>query len=143
MMSSLGVGALVGSVTLAATAHRPSPKILIGAAFGLSASQIVLASIKARWLAMLCLAFTGWMMVTFTASANSTIQVNTPDYLRGRVMSVYSLVFGGVAPIGSLFSGYLSGRFGARVAFAAGGIIGCAAAAYAMVQFLKRQEAAC
>jgi MFS family permease len=137
MMSSLGSGALIGSIMLAATTHKPTSRILIGAALGLSAAQIILGTVNSQILAMVFLALTGWMMVTFTASANSTIQVNTPDHLRGRVMSVYSLVFAGVAPLGSLFAGSLAGRFGARAAFATGGFIGIIAAGIAVCQIIK------
>lgn len=142
MMSSLGSGALVGSIMLAATAHRPTFKILIGAALGLSLAETVLVLTHSQIPAMMLLALSGWMMVTFTASANSTIQVNTPNNLRGRVMSVYSMVFAGVTPVGSLFAGWLAGRFGPRIAFACGGCIGIVAAGIAIYQIINFRKMA-
>ena len=53
-------------------------------------------------------------MISFTVSANSTVQLSTPDFLRARVMSVYTLVFAGFAPPGALFVGALFARFGTR-----------------------------
>ncbi|MCG0276187.1 MAG: MFS transporter [Thermosediminibacteraceae bacterium] len=148
MMSSLGVGALAGSLLLSATIHRPSPVILIASAFCLSAAEIILSTLQSPWAAMLCLVFIGGMMVTFTASANSTIQFNVPDHLRGRVMSVYALVFAGMTPLGSLFTGYISSNLGGRASFAIGGFLGCVFAACALflmknVMTLSRHTKTC
>jgi MFS family permease len=50
------------------------------------------------------------------------MQLNSDDAYRGRVMSVYSLVFGGSTPIGNLYTGIFTDRFGARVGFGACGL---------------------
>lgn len=50
----------------------------------------------------------GFSMISFFATANSVIQHSTPDYLRGRVMSLYTLVFLGMAPIGNFTVGVLA-----------------------------------
>jgi len=47
-----------------------------------------------------------------------------PDELRGRIMAVYSMMFMGMAPFGSLFAGLLAERLGAPLTVAAGSI-GC------------------
>ena len=54
----------------------------------------------------------GWGIVSFLATANSFIQLSTPDNLRGRVMSVYSFVFLGFTPIGNFLMGIMSERIG-------------------------------
>lgn len=51
------------------------------------------------------------------------MQLNSSDEYRGRVMSVYSLVFGGLTPIGSLFSGILSNNIGVLPTFITSGVI--------------------
>ena len=53
----------------------------------------------------------------------------SPDHLRGRVMSVYSMMFMGMAPLGAVLSGVAAGRWGAPVTVAVGGIVCVAAAA--------------
>jgi predicted MFS family arabinose efflux permease len=58
--------------------------------------------------------------VTFSSSANSKMQLNVSNDYRGRVMSVYTLVFAGSTPIGNLFAGAVSQTFTAR-----GGFIAC------------------
>ena len=68
------------------------------------------------------------MMIEMGAS-NTLIQSMVPDHLRGRVMSVYSMMFMGMAPIGSLLAGAAASRFGAPFTVATAGVICMAAAA--------------
>lgn len=69
------------------------------------------------------LAFTGVFNIFFSTTDNSTLQMNSTDEYRGRVMSVYSLFFSGVTPIGNLFSGYVADKSGASYGFVLSGII--------------------
>ena len=71
----------------------------------------------------LCLAATGLCFVSFSSTANSLMQLNTKDEFRGRVMSVYTLVFGGSTPLGNLYAGVITNRFNSRIGFAACGVI--------------------
>jgi predicted MFS family arabinose efflux permease len=68
------------------------------------------------------LAMTGFVFVAFASTANSTLQLTAGDDYRGRVMSVYALVFAGSSPLGNLFAGGVSDRFGARAGFLACGV---------------------
>lgn len=68
-------------------------------------------------MAALMLAMMGWSMIVFAASANSLIQLKVDNKLRGRVMSVYSLVFGGMTPLGSFYAGTLAHFWGAGKTF--------------------------
>ena len=52
-----------------------------------------------------------------------------PDHLRGRIMSVYSMMFMGMAPIGSLLAGALAGHLGAPLTVRLGGLMSLIAAA--------------
>lgn len=71
----------------------------------------------------LLLALAGWSMVTFFGMANTTVQLNTEDRLRGRVMSIYTLAFGGLTPFGSIFAGTVAHVLKAPLTFALGGLI--------------------
>ena len=68
---------------------------------------------------MLVVGFGG---ITMAATANTMIQLNVPDALRGRAMSVYTTVFAGSTPIGGLLFGWLASAAGVAVAVAIGGI---------------------
>ncbi|MGB9662657.1 MAG: MFS transporter [Moorellaceae bacterium] len=125
LMSASGLGALLGAAVLAVlSGRRPRMRLLLGSGIGLCLFQLLLASTRSYTLALLFLGFTGWCWVTFIASVNTTLQLNVPDSLRGRVMSVYSLVFAGVTPIGSLLSGSVANLWGAPVGLAVGATLG-------------------
>ncbi|MDI6870410.1 MAG: MFS transporter [Bacillota bacterium] len=139
LLSSLGLGALAGSLTLAGRArHGPDPYLLLGAGIGLGLFQIVLSAVRSYAAAAGVLALAGWSMMTFNASVNTTIQLAVPDVLRGRVMSVYTFLLAGVTPFGALFAGFLSSRWGAAVALQAGGGIGLAASLAALAVYRSR-----
>jgi len=76
------------------------------------------------------LACAGFASVTFAAGVNSTLQLAAAPAMRGRVMSLYSIVFLGSTPIGAPIAGWLAGAAGPRSALVLAGIaalIGAAA----------------
>jgi MFS family permease len=124
LMGLSGVGALGGALLLATRKHvRGLGRwvVISGASYSIALmafgySQVFLLS------AALMLPIGFAMMIQFGAS-NTLIQTMTPDSLRGRVMSVYSMVFMGMAPIGALIAGALAEHTGAPLALASGGLI--------------------
>lgn len=125
LMSAMGVGALIGALSLAVRSKSgPHMRLLFLGAVGLSIFQGILGMTQNFYFAMILIALTGYFMITFTATCNTLIQINSEDHLRGRVMSVYTLVFVGVAPLGSMYSGTISEHFGAGMTFVISGIIG-------------------
>lgn len=127
LMSAMGLGALVGAVSLAAKSGK-GPQIGMFMAGGavFSVFMVLVGLQHNYWLSAILLAMCGWGMVTFSASANSMLQLNSPDQMRGRIMSVYALVTGGFTLFGSLYSGFMAKQFDSNVAFWASGVIGIA-----------------
>jgi MFS family permease len=124
LMSSFGIGALLGAVSLAILSRSgPNPALLVGGGAGLSLALVLIGFQKSFGLTALLLALSGWFMVTFFGMANTTVQLNTEDRLRGRVMSVYTFMFGGLTPFGSLFAGSVSHYLKAPLTFALGGLV--------------------
>lgn len=124
LMSSFGLGALLGSVSLAfISRHGPNRTILLGGGMILSITLLVIGLQNAYGWTALLLAVAGWSMVIFFGTANSTVQLNTEDRLRGRVMSVYTFTFGGLTPFGSLFAGSVAHWIKTPLTFALGGLI--------------------
>ena len=79
----------------------------------------------------------GVMTIMVTTAANATMQTGVEPEMRGRVMSVYMLVFLGGTPIGSPLVGWVGQHFGARYAVGGGGLIALVAAviaAYALAR---------
>jgi MFS family permease len=70
-------------------------------------------------------------------AANTMLQTEAPDQLRGRVMGFYSFMVLGLAPFGSLQAGWVAERFGVRVAFAIGGLA-CLVVAAAVAWWMGR-----
>ena len=132
LMSSMGVGALTGALSLALFGRRPSRNRMLASAMGLGTAEVILglvASIPGPVAAgMAALAVAGFCMSTTSAMANTIVQTTAPDELRGRVMAVYMTIFSGTAPIGSLITGAIADRFSAAVAVAAGGLVAALAA---------------
>jgi MFS family permease len=79
----------------------------------------------------------GIFFTSYTANSNSRIQLDTPDHLRGRVLSLYYYAWNGIAPLGALIIGWLSARGGTQLAFAVAGAAGLAMAGIGAVA-LKR-----
>ena len=124
LLSSFGVGALIGAVSLAyLSRYGPKPGILLGGGLGLSLVLILIGLQRTYGITALLLALSGWFMVTFFGMANTTVQLNTEDRLRGRVMSIYTFTFGGLTPIGSMFAGSVAHVLKAPLTFALGGLI--------------------
>jgi MFS family permease len=65
----------------------------------------------------------GFSLMLQMGSANTLIQSMVPDQLRGRVMSVYSMMILGMAPFGGLLAGLVADRVGAPVTVAIGGAV--------------------
>jgi MFS family permease len=125
LMASLGVGAVVGALGVAAlSVGRPPLGLVVGP--GLAAAALVLALSTARHfgVAAAMLAALGFAQIVFMTSCNSTVQIAVPDELRGRVMGLYALVFAGMTPIGALLMGTVAEHWGVSRACAVGGGVG-------------------
>jgi MFS family permease len=89
-------------------------------------SLVLFSSSRSFWMATAALIPVGFAMMTQMGASNTLIQTMTPDHLRGRVMSVYSMMFMGMAPAGALLAGFLADRFGEPATVATGGVIAIA-----------------
>lgn len=130
MSSLLGFGSLVAALVLAGTVKRPRVGLLVASAGAFSVLEIVLARIQAPIPAYGALALIGFATIAFAATANTLLQTNSPDAMRGRVMALYSMLFAGSTPIGALAIGALAGRVGASGALFIGALPCLAAVAY-------------
>ncbi len=125
LMTAMGIGSLAGAVTLAVKSSG-GPKIgrLLVGAFGMSAFSLLIGLQGNFALSCALLILTGFFTILCTTQANVLVQIRSEDRMRGRVMSVFSMVFGGVTPIGSLYAGALIEAAGAAFCLVASGIIG-------------------
>ncbi|HEY8489676.1 MAG TPA: MFS transporter [Dehalococcoidia bacterium] len=125
MTSAMGLGSLASAVALAYSGRATERRLLAGAA----AFSVLLVLVGlSRWypLTLLLLVCLGYASITFTATANSRLQMAAPDHLRGRVMSLYFLLFAGSTPIGSELLGFTAHALGVSAAIVIFGSV-CAA----------------
>lgn len=114
LVASAGVGSFAAALMIAfkgEVERKGTVLPLSGLVFSLSI--LALAFAKNLHISMLFILLAGWGMVSFLATGNSYIQQMVPDALRGRVMSLYTLVFLGLAPLGNSLIGVTAEYLGA------------------------------
>lgn len=123
LMAAPGVGALVGAVYLAARKNVVGLGRVIALASGLFGLSLIGFSLsRILWLSLVFVAFAGLGLIVQVASSNTVLQTIVDDDKRGRVMSLYSMAFLGVAPFGNLLAGGLASVMGAPATIFLGGI---------------------
>jgi MFS family permease len=141
LMAAQGLGALLGSLIVAGTGARgPRGPYLLWGPLLLCGGLVALSQVSRPGVAGVELFLAGMGMVLFTATANSRVQLETPNELRGRVMSGYALVFNGLAPFGALMMGGIIGAGGVPLGLLVGG--GAGLAGTLAVRGLLRRPAA-
>ena len=114
LMGATGIGALLGALTLATrTGVYGLGRWVTLSCAGFGVGLVAFALSRNFWLSTALLVPVGFCMMLEMSSSNTLIQAMVPDHLRGRVMSVYSMMFMGMAPFGALFGGSLADRIGA------------------------------
>jgi MFS family permease len=135
LMGSTGIGALLGALTLAIRRGVQGLGRVVGlSAGGFGVSLILFAFSRYFWLSVVLLVPVGYGVMLQMSSSNTLIQAMVPDELRGRAMAMYTMMFMGMAPMGSLFAGALADKIGAPWTVAIGGLGAIAGA----VVFLRR-----
>ena len=116
LVTAFGAGALFGALRLTKRSGRAGLRrnLLLGlAACGVGLA--LFAWSRAIPLSLAAGALAGFGLIIYVASTNTLLQLTTEDRFRGRVMSLYTLMFAGTAPIGALGSGAIAQRWGAPV----------------------------
>jgi MFS family permease len=130
MVASIGAGALAAAFFMAAFGGRVrQSRLELGSSVSFGAVLLAASMSPNFWSAVVLYTICGGTMALSGIAANTMLQTEAPDELRGRVMGFYSFMVLGLAPFGSLQAGWLAERFGVRVAFAVGGLVCLAVAA--------------
>jgi MFS family permease len=141
LMSASGAGAFFGALVVATYGHLFAPRRLaLGGVWLFAASLFALALARNFYLALAFLFVAGFGMLLFFSTSNTVLQTIVPDEMRGRVMGVWSLVFGAMIPLGSLQAGALAHCAGTSIALGFGAII-CAVSAVVTLFAIQRREA--
>jgi MFS family permease len=121
MTASMGVGAVIGGLGLAARGRTGlRPLVLAAGALGVALTLATLA--PSLGLEMVALALAGATSITFMSTGNSTLQLTAAPNMRGRVMSLWFVAFQGSTPIGGPIIGAVMGAVGARAGLGIGAV---------------------
>ena len=141
LMSASGTGAFIGALVVATYGHLFTPRRLaLGGVWLFSIALFALSLSRSFYFAMAFLFVAGFGMLLFFSTSNTVLQTIVPDEMRGRVMGVWSLVFGAMIPLGSLEVGAVAHWLGTPFALGFGAII-CAASALVTLSVIRRREA--
>lgn len=124
LMAAMGIGAVVGTVTLARSAQVSKLQPMIAfSGIAMGVVTIAFALSPWYWLSLVIMPLIGYSVYRQMASANTTIQTLILDQYRGRIMSMYGMTIVGLGPFGSLASGALADRFGVQATTVIGGLL--------------------
>ncbi|MDP9406531.1 MAG: MFS transporter [Actinomycetota bacterium] len=122
LLGALAAGSLLGAL-LSARRRRVQRSRLVGAALVFGVLEVAVGLMPTYETFLLMLVPTGVAVLTFTTTANATVQLASSDAMRGRVMALYVLVFLGGTPLGAPVVGWLADVAGPRVSLLAGGAV--------------------
>jgi MFS family permease len=115
-----GGGALLGALLSAAVSKTTWRVMFIGAG-GFGLSELLIAPLSSTIAVGALLFVCGLFFTSYTANSNAAIQLESPDYIRGRVLGLYYYAWNGLAPLGALLVGWLCDTGGTGLAFAVAG----------------------
>ena len=146
LVSAFGLGSLLSALRLTRRHDRWGLRrnLLVGLTVA-AAGMVSFALSTVLWLSLLAALASGFGLIFYVASTNTLVQLTTEDRFRGRVMSLYTLMFIGTAPLGALTVGALAQRAGAPAATTFSGVVllvGAIWVAYRLRVLAAREAAA-
>ncbi len=131
LLAASGLGALAGALLTASLGGwKRRGLLLVGAVAAHGVFLTLFASQRTLPGAAVFIGLTGLAVMVFLGMANTLMQTRTPDHLRGRAMSVYTMIFIGFMPLGQMLLGSIGALAGIDVAFFGGGLVVTATALF-------------
>ncbi len=136
LMAVSGLGAFLGGLTLARRLQRrpPMPSFLAGQGIFLL-GLLGLGLCRNYYAALGFIFLSGFGMVTQLSTGNSLLQLNVPDALRGRIMSLFGLIVMGFAPVGSMVYGVVAHYSGPGLAISGGSLFAALSAGVVLLRY--------
>jgi predicted MFS family arabinose efflux permease len=130
LLAASGVGAIFGSLVTALVGSHKRGAVWFASAVLMSASAVVLGTVHVFAVALAVLVVMGLSVLSFAGSSNVLLQTLAPDEMRGRAISVFSMVILGLVPTGSLLLGTFASLVGLSTALVTGGAASLALAVW-------------
>lgn len=148
LTTAFALGSLIGALLAARRAgrsgRRPTLRFVVLLSVGFAALTTVAGLAPSYAWFFVLLVPTGLLAISFATSANPFVQLGSEPQMRGRVISLYMLMFFGGTPLGAPFIGWLAETAGARWSLIGGGLLTlvCIAVAVALLRPRASDEAA-
>jgi len=134
LMGAFGLGALLGALLIGSYSDRGRGRWLTLGNLGFPLFLLIFAVSQAWWLSMVTLIIVGVVFILQNALTNTLVQLAAPDQLRGRVMSIYSILFQGMQGAGRMQGGFTATFIGAPLSVGLGAVVSLA---YGLVVFFR------
>lgn len=124
LTSSLGVGAMISGAWIAFRGRIAGlTQVIINGALLMTAGIAGLVSTDIIYIGIPFAVLTGFSLNTMSTSVQTLVQASVPDDMRGRVMSLYIMIFRGAPAMGSLILGAVSTHIGLQVSFTCAAVL--------------------
>lgn len=139
LTAALGIGSMVGALFVASR-QKPTLRFIYAFAAAFGAIDIGISFSRHYTLTVILLLALGISSLSYIASTNTSLQINSPMHLRGRIMGLYVVIFAGSTPIGALFTGFMADWLGtARMILVEGSL--CLVGVACGMVYLRRKRA--
>jgi predicted MFS family arabinose efflux permease len=140
LFAAQGVGSLIGALTMTfAGAFLLDPRRIVMGALLFAGMELLFLVSPDFTQAILLLLVIGWSFAVYSIGTNTFVQVRAPDRMQGRMVSLYSMLFIGVTPIGNVFAAIVAHFLGPSAAVWLGGAL-TAVAGFAVLVFLRSRR---
>lgn len=142
LMGASGLGSLIGALATASLGGRKRRGLVIIGSVGALGLFLALFAIQRDMLAAVPLmVFVGFFVMLFMGTANTLLQLRTPDHLRGRVMSVQTMMMMGIVPLGVMLMGSVGTFVGVDATVLVGGLLLAVLAVFAGLRSAALRQA--
>jgi predicted MFS family arabinose efflux permease len=141
LFAAQGVGSLIGALTMTlAGGVLLEPRRIVLGALLFAAMELLFVVVPDFTQAVLLLLVIGWSFAVYSIGTNTFVQVRSPDRMQGRMVSLYSVLFIGVTPIGNVFAAIVAHFLGPSAAVWLGGALTAVAGLAVLIFFLSRHD---
>jgi predicted MFS family arabinose efflux permease len=140
LFAAQGVGSLIGAVTMTVVGGLLlEPRRIVMGALLFAGTELLFLTGPDFSQAIVLLLVIGWSFAVYSIGTNTFVQVRSPDRMQGRMVSLYSMLFIGVTPIGNVFAAIVAHLFGPDAAVWLGGALTAAAGLAVLAYFGPRR----
>jgi len=141
LFAAQGLGSLIGALTMAtAGGFLLEPRRIVMGALLFAVAELLFLTVPGFTQTIVLLLVIGWSFALYSIGTNTVVQLRSPDRMQGRMVSLYSVLFIGVTPIGNVWAGIVAHFFGPSAAVWLGGVLTGVAGVAVLAYFLTRRD---